>query len=134
MRNQLKRIITLIIALLLIVSCSDDIGILSPENQVEYRELAYKILSDREKESLTINWQKGRVEEGKYKKKNDHDTFETSSGSNLFFISKIGNEYLYDGYKLIAISFNTKDDALLGPIIVIIDPYLRMVIGRVGRM
>ena len=128
----MKRTLILLSIFLVFTSCSD----LStfPENDNTYREVAYNSLSNQEKETLTVDWKVGRVDEGIYKKKDDNDILELSSGAKLYFLSRVETEYLRDGYKLFAVSFNTKYDALIGPIIVIVDPYLKQAIGGGGRL
>ena len=128
----MKRTLILLSIFLVFTSCSDlSISVIIFR---KCGEVAYNSLSNQEKETLTIDWKVGRVDEGIYKKKDDNDILELSSGAKLYFLSRVETEYLRDGYKLFAVSFNTKYDALIGPIIVIVDPYLKQAIGGVGRL
>lgn len=132
----MKQTITAIMFLLLVSSCSDDNGILSPGNKNNYREIAYNSLSQQSKETIIIDWKVGLVKQGVYKKEQEYGShiLELTSGAKIYFFTEVGTKYLYDEYKLVAVSFKTKHDALLGPITIIVDPYLEIAIGSVGRL
>ena len=70
----------------------------------EMREIAWSSLSSSEKSTVISNWKHANVE----------------------LITYL-NQNVY------AVSFNTNDDALLGPITVCIDPSTKIVVGRIPR-
>lgn len=56
-----------LLLLFFILSCSDDSDILSPISESKFKAIAYKSLSDIQKESNTHEWQDSYVEQGNYK-------------------------------------------------------------------
>ncbi|MCB0732259.1 MAG: hypothetical protein KDC88_14640 [Ignavibacteriae bacterium] len=125
---MIKKSLT-ILTFLLIVGCDDD-----SLNNIIYKEIAYNSLSEREKSSLTVDWQDAKIENGIYKKGQCENEFISGNENRLCFFVKDENISLLEYQKLIAVIFNTNDDALLGPIIVIVDPEGPKVIGGVGRL
>lgn len=71
----------------------------------QIREIAWNSLSDQNKSTVTIHWQEASV-----------------------------TETTYQGKDVYAVSFNTSDDALLGPIVVYIDKVSLVAIGQGLRM
>lgn len=67
----------------------------------DIRKIAWNTLTTEEKATVTIDWTKAKVE------------ISTYNANNAY-----------------AVTFNTKDDALLGPIIVYIDASTKVVVGR----
>jgi len=72
---------------------------------MDIRYIAWQYLSDQSKSTVTINWMNAPVTETEY----------------------IG----LDAY---AVSFKTSEDAVLGPLIIYIDKYSKIVIGTTKRM
>jgi hypothetical protein len=68
------------------------------------REIAWNYLSEQSKLTVTVNWKEAPITEATYNEK-----------------------------KVYAVSFNTKDDALLGPIVVYIDKVSLVALGQALR-
>lgn len=127
-----KKIISKLIYTILIfamVSCNED-----NFNNLKYKEIAYNSLSEREKSTLTVDWQDAKIENGIYKKGQCENELIINDENRLCFFVNNENISLVEFQKLVAVIFNTTNDALLGPIIVIIDPEETRVIGGVGRL
>ncbi len=75
------------------------------DSNTQIREIAWSSLSEQDKSTVIIDWKKAPVTETTYQEKSSY-----------------------------AVSFNTSDDALLGPIIVYIDKTSLIVLGRGLRM
>ncbi|HEY4785288.1 MAG TPA: hypothetical protein VIH57_04535 [Bacteroidales bacterium] len=67
----------------------------------QIREIAWNSLSTQEKSTVTIDWKKAKVE------------LSTYNGESAYMVI-----------------FNTRDDELLGPITVYVDPLIRVVLGQ----
>jgi len=120
--------------LLILLSCSDDSDILSPIAEFKYRSIAYKSLTDQQKESITHAWQDAYVEQGNYQTGKYSPHFIVINSNHKLGFSLIDENTRIDlDQSLIAVSFGTKDAILLGPITVIINPKKENVIGFVGR-
>ena len=128
----MKTQLLFILILILFVGCGDDI-LLSPANQSTYREVAYNSLDENSKASITINWKDAKVEDGKYIKEGERHILKLSSGEEIPFLLSNGI-IMIKNHRLVAVTFNTINDPLLGPIIIIVDPGQIKVVGIVGRM
>lgn len=116
------------------VNCSDDSNPLSPGAEMNYREIAYASLSEGEKESLSKDWREADVIQGEYGKDSIDNNIVINSENKMYFFLSDTTVNLSNNQVLVAVSFNTVNDALLGPITVIIDPRKETVIGYVGRL
>ncbi|VAX20393.1 hypothetical protein MNBD_IGNAVI01-522 [hydrothermal vent metagenome] len=132
----MKQIITFIFTLPLLffmLSCSDDSDILSPIAELKYRVIAYKSLTDKQKESITPSWKEAYVEEGIYQTGNCTHLIILDSKTKLCFNLKDESTPINLNQTLVAVSFGTKNVTLLGPLTLIINPNNDNVIGAVGR-
>ncbi len=129
--NKLEKLL-IILSFLILSDCSNNSNVLLPFDQMSNRQIAYASLSEQEKSTI-INWQNGKVEEGVYQSFNKSNAIVLNSGDKIFFGTISSTVKLIEGQKLIAVTFNTTDDALLGPLIVIIEPNYNKVIGGVLR-
>ena len=130
---HMKKIIPLSIALLFLVSCSENSDLLSPSGKMKYREIAYESLSDNEKDEINNDWEKADVKEGRYQMFNGAHTIIIDSENRLYFALKNSNVRFGEFQILIIVTFNTIYDSLLGPITVIIEPKSEKVIGFLVR-
>jgi hypothetical protein len=71
---------------------------------VDYREIAWNSLSSPEQATVDMDWRKAKVEETTFNNVSVH-----------------------------AVTFNTTQDALLGPIIIYIDSNTHVVLGKAAR-
>ena len=117
---------------LLAAGCSNNSNVLTPFVEMNYRNVAYESLSEQSKATV-INWQDGKVGKGIYQGKNGSNIILLDSGSQIGFVFNTSNVEVINGQRLIMVTFNTKDDPLLGPMILIIDPITNKVIGGVQR-
>ena len=84
----MKKVIGLTIALLFLISCSDNSDLLSSSGKMKYREIAYESLSDNEREELNGNWENADVKEGRYQLMNGANTIVIDSQNRLYFSPK----------------------------------------------
>lgn len=75
-----------------------------PDPYEQIREIAWNSLTSQEKSTVIINWKQAKVEESTYNTKSAY-----------------------------AVMFNTKDDALLGPITVYVDSSTKIILGQALR-
>lgn len=128
----MKKLFFPVLALVMLTSCLD-FDITTPFNGDTMRDAAYASLSDTEKESLTISLEDAQVVRGYYSNKNCTNGFVSMKGETKCFVLNDSNLKFRDSQTLGAVVFNTTDDALLGPLIVIVEPENNLVIGRVMR-
>lgn len=112
--------------------CTDN-SLTEPEI-AHYQTIAYSSLSENEKASLTVDMSEAIVKVGKYKVTNGNHSIKIEEDQIYFFFLRDNSLKLKTDQRLIAVAFNTRDDPLLGPIIVIIDPHTQIAIGGVGRL
>lgn len=72
---------------------------------MQIREIAWNYLSAQSQATVNVDWEKAPV-----------------------------TETTYNGFSVYAVTFNTSDDALLGPIIVYVDVSSKVVLGVAVRM
>jgi hypothetical protein len=119
--------------LFILYSCSENILELTDKVKSSFRATAYTSLSEREKESLIINWEEAPVMLGTYVREDNSNIF-LSNENRMFFILLNSSVTLSNNQNLAAVIFNTNLDPLLGPIIIIIDPVKDKTIGGVLRL
>ena len=130
----MKKIISLILLTLLFLSCSNENDILSPFGSIDYREIAYQSLTPESRESLTNCWCTAPVKSGKYKSENGSNIILIDEQNQWHFILNDPGTNLTPNQNLIAVIFNTKQDALIGPLTVIVDPNSELAIGFLTRL
>ena len=135
----MKRLILFCLPIVFLIGCSKDSSVLSPQDKTAYKDIAYKSLTAQEKSTL-INPDTALIDEGNYKYENN--ALVILSPRHKIYIDKDHIIYfglidtsivLVDNQKLISVLFNTTQDALIGPIDVIIDPFSNQAIGQVFR-
>jgi hypothetical protein len=119
---------------MLLIKCSEDSDILSANDESTYRSIAYNSLSPQEKGSIIPDWEEAKVLQGVYHKKGDTDIFVIDSESSFSFYLKDSIVTLINGQNLVSVTFNTVDDSLLGPIVVIVDTNSEKAIGFLLRL
>lgn len=129
----MKKILVVILFSLFLQYCSGD-EITSPTDQLKYKQIAYNSLSDAEKASLTKDWQNSDYKDGNYRKDTCDNTFAANSGDKICFAKSDSTISLSLDQKLCAVIFNTTNDALLGPIIDIVDPQTEKTAGYALRL
>lgn len=96
-------------SLMTFLGCEHDMGVnqvlrLAANDETDYRTIAWNYLSERERATVIGGIESGRVQPAKWQEKD-----------------------------VVSVMFNTTDDALLGPIIVYIDPATKTVSGIAPR-
>lgn len=71
---------------------------------MQIREIAWNYLGDEAKSTVNVDWKKAPV-----------------------------NETTFNGVSVLVVTFNTTDYALLGPIMVYVDPITKVVLGQAMR-
>jgi len=128
-----KIIFAVLVISLILQSCSDD------ENNIEneynkFRTIAYNSISDEEKATIVGNWQDAEVINGVFKSDVCAYEFIRENQGRICFFLKDENIMLDKNQQLVAVIFNTVNDSLLGPILVIVDPNSEIAVGFAARL
>jgi hypothetical protein len=121
-------------SILIFTACSSDEDVLSPFEKVNYRVIAYQSLTEDEAATLINDWRTAPVSAGKYRKENNNHIIIMDENIKWHFRLNDSETNLNDNQSLITVAFNTKDDPLLGPLIIIINPENDIVVGAVLRL
>ena len=113
----------------MLIYCDDN----HEDGKLVYKEVAYNALSQDQKLSLAVDWKDTRVIGGVYNNTQCENEFISHENDRMCFSAYNEMFDLVANQKLVAVYFNTMNDALLGPIIVIVDPANMQAIGIVGR-
>lgn len=97
---------------LLWAGCSSDA--VSNLQDEQYRQIAWNALSDQQKETVITDVDEAKV--------NRDDTY-----------TRVLSEDDTEEVQAVSVRFNTEDDAILGPIVVYIDPETKEVLGQALR-
>lgn len=130
----MKKLALISLPFLLLTFCSDNSNVLSPTEEIKYKSIAYASLTDQEKESLTKDWKEARVNVGRYQHNIQIHTVVINSNDKMSFELTDSSITLIENQKLVTIMFNTNNDPLVGPIIVVIEPEIDRAIGQVLRL
>ena len=132
MKSPNFMIFSVLIISFILYACSDDENNIETEDLM-YRTIAYKSISDEEKATIVGDWQNADVITGTFKSNVcDYEFIQENQGRICFFV-KDENIVLDDNQLLVAVIFNTVNDPLLGPILVIIDPNTETAVGFAAR-
>ena len=129
----MKKIQVAIVLLSFFIGCSENNDGVSTADKTDYKKIAYESLSEQSK-STVENWESGKVDEGTCLLQNGDRLFEKDSSIAVQFVVYSSDTKLHNGQKLVAVTFTTTVDSLLGPMILIIDPEKKQVIGGVLRL
>ena len=104
-----------------------------------FRLIAYTHLSEQDRQSLSSDWRKARVASCSYIQESSVHLCVQNPDKRDFtydfgFVAANPDIELKANQTLITVLFNTVDDPLLGPIIVVIDPEAKVVVGYVLRI
>ncbi len=124
----MRYLIIICLPLIVLFGCSKDSGVLSPQEKTTYKEIAYNSLTSQEKSTL-INPDNAVIVQGNYKYVNGNHKILIGPNLSYYFVCIDKKVVLLNGQTLIFVRFNTANDALLGPIVVIINPITNMVVG-----
>ena len=130
----MKKILSSLVFILLLTQCQDDDNPIGPINSYNYRKIAYESLSQEEKENLTKCWCLAPVRIGIYSKQSGTNYIIIDDSNNWTFIMYDENTSLTMNQKLVGVILNTTIDSLVGPMILIIDPFSERVIGVCPRL
>ena len=108
-----------------LIEIDDQRAWLAPAEEREYRELAWKMLSDEDRAHLVTPKDEALVE------------YVDAAGAAVIPLE--GKERLLEdirakGGKLVAVTYRTDQDALLGPLTILFDPETREPVGHIIRM
>jgi uncharacterized protein YcfL len=129
----MKTLLSLIVILMVLIGCTDEENSVSFFQQAKFRKISYNSLSAEEAATLTKDWRLAPVKLG---------VFNNDNNINAIVIDKINvwsfrildpNIKLTSNQILVAVTFNTKNDPLIGPLTLIIEPQSEVVIGGVLR-
>jgi hypothetical protein len=87
-----------------VLGCESKINSVTGDD-MEYRTIAWNHLTDQEKATVTGDWRTAKVQLTQWNDKT-----------------------------AVSVTFNTTDDARLGPIVIIIDPQTKKVVLQLGRL
>ena len=106
----------------------------APINYDRVREAAFNSLDEISKMSITEDWKNAEVQSGFYSPGNCRHNFTGDDNFSLCFIPIDSETKFTVNQPLAAMIFHTKDNPLIGPIIVIVDPAPVEAVGFVGRL
>lgn len=116
----------------LLLSCSDSSVGSSDDKENRLKKAAYDSVSDYESRTIIGGWKDGIVEYGICSILNGKPAFKSLDYTLRFFI--LDEDFSFEEYqKLVSVTFNTINDSLLGPIIIILEPDEELVVGVVLR-
>jgi len=129
----MKIFFSLSLIVLFLIGCSEAEEGISPFQQAKFRKIAYASLSVQEAATLTNDWKTAPVKIGIYKNDNGTNTIIIDGNNRWGFGIYDQNITLTPNQILIAVTFNTSNDPLIGPLTLIIEPQSENVIGGVLR-
>lgn len=88
-----------------------------------YQKIAWNSLDKGYKQEITQNWQKARVETIK----KEHDFW-------IIPLNNLSGKINVKGKEMIVVSFDSRNEAMLGKVMVYINPQTKKVAGLVPRM
>jgi hypothetical protein len=109
-------------------SCSDEDDNFNPSENL-IRSIAYNSLSDEEKATIIDDWEEAEVIYGTFKSDVCDYAFMQENQGRICFFPKDQSLVINEDQRLAAVIFNTVNDPLLGPILVIVDPELEAAVG-----
>lgn len=115
-------------------SCSEESGILTSGQIFNYRKIAREGLIEDEKQLLIMDWRESPVVLGNYEKNGDTHILVIDLETKYYLFLRQPKINLALNQSLAAVAFHTNVDALLGPIITIIDPISGTAIGSFLRL
>ena len=112
---------------------------LDEHDKMVFRLVAYTHLSEQDRQSLSNDWRKARVSSCSYVQESNVNLCVQNPDKRDFtydftFVTASPSIDLKANQALVTVLFNTIHDALLGPIIVVIDPEAKVVVGYVLRI
>ena len=131
-----KHVIILFLAILF-SSCSRTNDPLYPsysdEELMEFRDIAWNDLSNNEIETVIILKEESKIQYATISIKDRIWYYKIDDKNEYSFVLTNPNIDFRNDQRFVIVTINTSDDALLGPIIVIIEPNLKQVFGRGTR-
>ena len=121
-------IIQVLLISLILYACSDKENVNEP-GDLNYRAIAYNSISDEEKATIVGNWQDAEMIYGIFKSDVCDYEFIQENQGRICFVPQDQNLELVENQTLVAVIFNTVNDPLLGPILVIVDPDSESAVG-----
>ena len=109
-------------------SCSDEDDNFNPSENL-IRSIAYNSLSDEEKSTIIDDWEEAEVISGTFKSDVCDYAFMQENQGRICFFPKDQSLVINEDQRLAAVIFNTVNDPLLGPILVIVVPELEAAVG-----
>lgn len=88
-----------------------------------YQQIAWESLNKGNKQEIIGNWQEAKVEIIT----RDHDF-------SLIPLNNLGSKINVKGKEMVVVSFDSKNETILGRVIVYIDPQTKKVVGIAPRM
>jgi len=88
-----------------------------------YQKIAWESLDEGNKEEIIGSWQEAKVE-----------TITIDYDFSIIPLNNSGGEINVKGKEMVVVSFDSKNEAMLGKVIVYIDPQTKKAVGIVPRM
>lgn len=128
----MKRLILFCFPIIFLIGCSKDSNVLSPQEETAFKEIAYNSLTSWEKSTI-VNPDIAIIVEGYYNSEDRIHKIYIDNDHIIYFALIDTTTVLIENQKLISVLFNTTQDALLGPIDVIINPLSKKAVGQTLR-
>ncbi len=129
----MKTLFSISVLLFILFGCSEGSNLLTPIESNVYRQIAYNSLDESTKQSINEDWQVVPVYSGKYHSDKSEHKIIFDSKSSLPFVFYDQATELHENQVLVAVTFHTINDPLLGPTTTIIDYKSKIIIGGVLR-
>ena len=126
--------VILLSVLLIFFACKDSVNGVDDNKKIAYRLSAYNSLTESDKSTITSDWQNAPVNSGVYTSNEYGGPAILLEGYSLpvGYLTPLSRTF-EEGTPLVTVTFNTNNEALLGPIVVILLAEDATVIGSFGR-
>lgn len=105
----------------------------SNKELMEFREIAWNDLSDDEIETVIISKEELKIQNATVSREDGNWYYKISNTEQSTFVLTNPSIDFRNDQKFVIVTVNTSDDALMAPIIVIIEPNTKLVFGRGTR-
>lgn len=129
----MKRGLIFILLMLVLVSCSEHSNPYTPGKSLEFKQAALEQLDESQVNKITQNVEDFDLKAGEYVFENNKHYIKLNNGKKQQFLTdKTIN--LANGKRILMITIQWEPMALLGPIVVIMDPDTKLLIGFMGHL
>jgi len=130
----MQKNLIILFLIILLFSCAKDkssVGITyTEEDYQQFIDLAWSDLSEQELSTVVIQMEEAIVKHAVISRENNIWYYSTKKHTKFAMSIPNPNVDFFNHQDFIAVIINTKDTDLLGPIVIIIEPYYKLVFSR----